>query len=283
MRFKYLYIVLSIAIISNCEKIKYYPDDPIENVQTRILAHRGGGNSGIQENTLASSQFGLSQLDGIEVDIQLSNDRTIWLSHNAELPSCTGINLECFVNSTDNEIIELDSCLGKDYDFSSLDTIFYTIARSYPEKFISLDVKAWWPCDLGHLDVTGLLNVIAEEILKLVDKYNLHNQVLVECETATFLDFIKKRNKNIGTYLTTLGDFERGMMLALESGYTGISFKYKYDEKITEDHIQLLHKKGLRIQLWTVDDENDILEAISLNPDFVQTDNIDFASTIKIN
>ncbi len=99
---------------------------------------------------------------------------------------------------------------------------------------------------------------------------------MVECETATFLNFIKKRSDKIETYLSTWGDFERGMMLALESGYTGISFQYKYDEEITKEHVQLLHKKGLKIQLWTVNDENDILEAISLNPDFIQTDNINF-------
>ncbi|MCK4664727.1 MAG: glycerophosphodiester phosphodiesterase [Bacteroidales bacterium] len=273
---KLKYIILSIIFFASCKKIKYYPDNPIENVETKILAHRGGGHSGIQENTLASVQYGLNQLDGVEVDIQLSKDRTIWLSHNAELPTCTGIDVDCFVTAHDYEIIELDSCLGNNYNFSTLDTIFHYIAEYYPEKYISLDVKAWHPCDLGHLDVTGLLNVIAEEIIKLVDKYNLHNQVMVESETATFLNFIKKRSNKIGIYLATMGDFERGMMLALESGYTGISFKYKYDEKITHEHVQLLHKKGLRIQLWTVNDENDILEAISLNPDFIQTDNIDF-------
>jgi glycerophosphoryl diester phosphodiesterase len=276
---KVKYIILCILFITSCEKIKYYPDNSIENVETRILSHRGGGNSEFQENTLESVQYGLSQLDGVEVDIQISNDRTIWLSHNSELPTCAGIALDCFINSSDSEIIELDSCMGNKYDFSTLDTIFYYMSTFYPDKFISLDVKAWFPCDVDHLDVTGLLNLIAEEIIKLTNKYNLENRVLVECETATFLDFIKTRSKKIGVYLTTLGDFERGMMLALESGYTGISFKYKFDEEISVDHINLLHKKGLRIQLWTVNDENDLLEAISLNPDFIQTDNIDFISS----
>lgn len=278
---KIIYAVFCILYLTSCEKVKYYPDKPIENIKTKILSHRGGGNSGLQENTLTSVQYGLNKLDGVEVDIQLSNDRTIWLSHNSELPSCTGVDADCFVTAHDYEIIKLDSCLGEDYNFSTLDTIFFHIAKNYPDKYISLDVKAWYPCDVEHLDVTGLLNVVAEEIISLVIKYNLYNQVIVESETGTFLDFIKKNSNNIGIYLTTLGDFERGMMLALESGYTGISFKYKFDEEITKDHIDLIHKKGLRIQLWTVNDEGNILEAISLNPDFIQTDNIDFTSNLN--
>ena len=72
------------------------------------------------------------------------------------------------------------------------------------------------------------------------------------------------------------GDFERGMLIALKKKLHGISFKYKFKESITADHVHLLHKKGIKIQLWVVNNLSDIEEAISMNPDFIQTDNIDY-------
>jgi len=271
-----LLIILDAICFSSCKKIKYYDHKPITDVQTKVLAHKGGGNSEYQENTLASAQYGLSLMDGIEVDIQLSNDRTLWLSHTSILPACTGVTADCFSSARDFEIIQLDSCLGNDFTFSTLDSVFSFLKTYYPEKCISIDVKAWNPCNVGTSDILGLLNVIAEEIIKLVTKYSLQDHVMVESETATFLNFIKRHSSGIGIYLATMGDFERGIGLALQSGFDGISFKYKFDEEITAEHVEMIHKKGLRIHLWTVNEEADIIEALSLIPDFIQTDNLDF-------
>jgi len=118
------------------------------------------------------------------------------------------------------------------------------------------------------------MNVIADKIIELTGKYNMYDRVLAESEVASFLTYLESHSKGIETYLTTLGDFERGIQIALKGGYTGISFKYMFDEEITSDHIYLIRKKGLKIQLWTVNDAEDIQEAISINPDYIQTDNL---------
>lgn len=273
---KRLTLFLSIFLLCiSCEKVNYYSDKPLPETKTLILAHRGGGNSGYQENTLQAVSYGFSVLDGVEVDVQLSKDRTIWLSHNAMLPTCNQVHAYCFASTYDQQIVNLDSCFRDAYDFSRLEDVFKLMSSSYSEKHISIDVKAWTPCDVSGLHVTGIMNVIADEISRLTIKYKLQNRVMVESETGTFLNYLKKHSSGIDCYLTTLGDFERGILIALEQGYAGISFKYKFDEEITPDHIQLLHKKGLKIQLWNINSKEDFLEAISLNPDFIQTDDMD--------
>lgn len=272
-------IVITIFIFagfSSCEKIKYYHNEPITNVKTKILSHKGGGNSEYQSNTFDAARFGLDHFDGIEVDVMLSGDRTVWLSHSSVLPECSGQTIDCFVESSDAEIIQLDSCLGNEYTFSKLDTVLNYLKNNYPEKTISIDVKGWIPCNVSTLGILGIMNVVGEEIIKLVTKYNLKDHVMVESETTTFLNFVKRHSSGIGIYLTTNGDFERGIGIALEEGYDGISFKYKFDEEITARHVEMIHAKGLRIQLWTVNEEADILEALSLNPDFIQTDNTEY-------
>lgn len=269
-------IAFIFVCFSSCEKIKYYHNKPITNVKTNILAHKAGGNSEYQSNTFNAARFGLEHFDGIEVDVMLSGDRTVWLSHSSVLPQCSGQTIDCFVASADIEIAALDSCLGNDYTFSKLDTVFYYLEKYYPEKMISIDVKGWVPCNVSTLGILGIMNVVGEEIIKLVTKYKLKDHVMVESETTTFLNYVKRHSSGIGIYLTTNGDFERGIGIALEEGYDGISFKYKFDEEITPEDVEMIHSKGLRIQLWTVNEEADLLEALSLNPDFIQTDNTEY-------
>ena len=170
----------------------------------------------------------------------------------------------------------MDTCNGNTVNYYRLEDIFSLMASKYPDKYISLDVKAWEPCDVSSVYIPGVMNVIADEIIRLTHEYNLYNHVMVESETATFLNYVKRNSTGIGCYLTSLGDFERAMQLSLESGYTGISFKYKFKEELTPDHIQMIRRKGLKIQLWTVNTTEDIVEALSINPDFIQTDNIEY-------
>jgi glycerophosphoryl diester phosphodiesterase len=274
--------VLIITILSGCEKIYYYPDRPLGIVTTKFLAHRGSGNPERQQNNLEAAKYGLKRADGIEVDIQISKDRTIWLSHDVKLPECGGIKLPCFPEVRDNEIIELDSCLGISLTYTRLNEIFQFMRDSFPQSYISLDVKAWNPCKFTSLEITGILNAIADQIAAASNFYQLNENVMVESEVASFLNYLKRKSNNrIKCYLTTLGDFERGMLLALKAGYEGITFKYNFDEKITVDHISLLHKKGIKIQLWTLNDEEIIDEALLLCPDFIITDNVNYTMNLR--
>lgn len=275
---KQIFIILTGLLIfsTSCEKIKYYPDKGFTEVKTVFLTHRGGGFSVFPENSLPACEYGFSMLGGIEVDLQISKDRTIWLSHNAELADCGGVTPGCFPEAYDYEILKLDSCYGDSVNFAKLEEIFQLMAGTYTDKYISLDVKAWTPCKISSSDVTGIMNVIADEIIRLTGKYSLQSRVMVESETATFLNRVKKYGNGIGFYLTSFGDIERAMQLCLESGFTGISYKYKSGEEINRDNIGLLRRSGLKIQLWTVNDTNDLKEAYSLNPDFIQTDNAEY-------
>lgn len=275
---RFLCVVSVVFCFLSCNKIKYYPDKATENIETKIIAHRAGGNdcSQYKENTYRAAKYSLSRFDGIEVDIQISKDRTIWLAHDVNLGSYDGVIYNCFPETNDVTIEDLNSIDSLQFHFSRLETVFNYIHENCPDKYISLDLKAWIPCDFQSSDVIGVMNVIADEVIRLTEKYNLKNRVMVESETATVLDYIKKRSSDIECYLVSWGDFERAFMLILENGYDGLSFKYKFDELITAESVNLLHNKGLKIQLWTVNSPADIEEALELNPDFIQTDNLTY-------
>lgn len=270
------YIICFFFIFFACEKIHYYPDAPLPTpIHKRILAHKTGAFCGYIPNTLEAAKHSLRKFDGIEVDVQLSSDNTIWLSHESKLPACGDFSSELFRESSDSRIAEIDSCLGPADDYTTLEEVFKFMADSFPDKYISIDAKAWKPADIKNMGIVGELNVVAKGIIELKNKYNLAH-VMVETETATFLKYVKKRSTGIECYLTTFGDFDRGMLIALNDGFDGLSFEY-INDNITADHIKLLHKKGLKIQLWTIYDENSVRQLLDYDADFVQTDlcNID--------
>jgi glycerophosphoryl diester phosphodiesterase len=263
--------IVTILVAFSCERVDYFPDNPIDNSTTRILAHQGGGFFD-EGNTLAGCIYGLQVADGIEVDIQKSLDNDLWLSHSSMVASCEASKETCFASVSSGSIIKLDSCLGNGKDYTKLEEVFVSMSTNHPGKYISLDVKAWRPCDAVGINLIHEMNLLAQVIIDLTEKYNMDNHVLVESEVGDFLYYIKTRNPRIETYLATLGDFELGASRALDAGFSGISFHYKFDEPINKEMVDLLHQKGLKIQLWTVNDPADFEEAKSLNPDFIQTD-----------
>lgn len=271
-----IFILFVVIIFCACNKIKYYPDNQLPPVYTKFLAHAAGGSNTIyQQNSLQAARYSLPKFSGIEVDLQLSKSRSLWLSHNAVLEPCGDFSGSCYAETYDEEILQLDSCLGTTLDFTKLETIFKLMEDSFPEQYISLDCKEWVPCGIESINVLDVMKVIADEVNNLIIKYNRQGYVLIESEIATYLNYVKHNCVGAETYLVALGDFERGMQLALEAEYSGISFKYNFDELITSKEVELLHKKGLKIQLWTVNSEELLLQALEINPDYIQTDDVE--------
>jgi glycerophosphoryl diester phosphodiesterase len=258
------------GVLSACERIEYFPDKPLLNTQTYIIGHRGGGtydDGGLMEGCKRA----LSIVDGIEIDIQKSADKTLWLSHSSYTESCGSFGQRCFPTTSDKTIIEIDSCMGNAFSYTRLESVFQYVSENYPEKFVSLDVKAWKPCELSNFNVRKQMNEMAQMIINLTVQYQLEH-VMVESESGDFLYYIKEHTGKIETYLVTLGDFELGVSRALANGYSGISFQYKVKENITKDLVDLIHRKGLKIQVWLVNEQSDVNEARSIGVDFIQTD-----------
>jgi glycerophosphoryl diester phosphodiesterase len=253
--------------------MEYYPDRPITTEGTRVLAHKGGGGSFGEGNSFEACVYGLERLDGIECDIQRGSDNILWLSHSSELPACGTFSGKCFPGLSENAIIEIDSCLGKDHDFARLETIFDYVSKNHPTKYLSLDVKAWSPCEIGGINVTRQMNQMAAQIILLTKKYGLEHRVMVESEAGDFLYYVKSNSNFIETYLVVLGDFELGASRALDAGFSGLSYDFN-SEKVTQEQVDLLHRKGLKIQVWTIYDSEALEKAKSVGVDFIQTDDL---------
>jgi glycerophosphoryl diester phosphodiesterase len=155
---------------------------------------------------------------------------------------------------------------------TKLEEIFEHHRRNKINKIISLDIKSWLPTKNSFTQ--AYLISLADNIADLIIQYEMTEYVLVECENAMFLNRVKKNSAAIPCYLATYGDFNKGMQRALKAGYEGLSFKYDSNTPPSQDMMDELHRKGLKIQFWTIDEKLEITEALKLKPDYLQTNNV---------
>ncbi|MCF6356935.1 MAG: glycerophosphodiester phosphodiesterase [Draconibacterium sp.] len=275
MRNRIIVFALLLFSVGSCEKITYSVDNPIAGLPTSVLMHMGSGdNPDYIPNTLAAAKFGLSILDGIEHDIQISNDGTLWLDHDNEVRDCDGNIIGCFQEMTDDEIREYDTC-NDTVRYNTLESVFELISSEYPESWISLDVKGQY-CEI--LNTPELMKQMASEILRLTIKYKREGKVLVESSSLAFMNELDNQDI-IGQCVISLGDIDKGIADATATDARGISLKYG-EEELDADVVSLIHKKGYGLIVWVINEPEDIVDVWNSKPDFIQTDNADFMKYI---
>jgi glycerophosphoryl diester phosphodiesterase len=271
-------IILGLMLINSggCEKIEYLPDNPFNGIPTKELMHRGNGfNTDFTQNTLPAAAYGLSVLDGIELDIQLSKDGTLWLDHDNEVHDCDGNTVGCFQTLTDNEILSYATC-NDTLRYHPLESVFELMASEYPDSYISLDIKGQY-CEIKNSVET--MRQMAHSVLDLVDKYNMQNKVLVESSSPEFLQELDNQN-SVGQCFIEFGDVDEGLANAAAIKAKGISLEYGVEE-VNADVVSLIHNKGYGLILWTINDSADIKSVWSYKPDFIETDVENFMDYIS--
>ncbi|MBL7811478.1 MAG: glycerophosphodiester phosphodiesterase [Bacteroidetes bacterium] len=257
-------------LLSTCSKIKYYPDVKLNPLSCDI-AHRGGRNNTFPDNTLAGCKAALAMHDGVEVDIQISKDRSIWLSHSVE--ATDGFtSVGCFPELRDEEIEGIDSADGNPVKYSKLEDLIAWMAANAPNKYLCVDLKGWVPCSGNHLDIDGMMRLEAEIVAQLGKKYLFDKQILIETETITTLAQARKFSDEIGLYLNNYGKLEKGMLMALKYRLHGISFKANFGDSLSREYVDLYHKKGLRIIAWNLRNPADLNQMRNMGIDFIEYD-----------
>jgi len=270
-----LFILL--LLNGGCDKIDYVPDNPFSGIPTKVLMHRGNGwNTEFVENTLPGAMYGFSVLDGVELDVQLSKDGTLWLDHNNDVTDCAGNVIGCFNTMTDEEINQHNSC-DNVIRYYTVESVFAEMAEQYPASYISLDIKGQY-CEI-ELTIDDMKRM-ADAVFELTRKYKLEGHVIAESDSPSFLTEISDLNAPVCQALVTLEDLDQGLSDAYKLKARAISFKFAAEEQLTEGSVSLVHQKGFGLIVWVVNEPGDIANIWSMKPDFIETDNPDFRKYI---
>ena len=213
-----------------------------------IFGHRGAPSIKT-ENTLASFEAALScNVDGIELDIQLTSDEKIIVYHDSEISDTNNLN-HLISNLSFNDIQKL--C--PNFKIPQLEEV----CKIYPKnKIFNIEIKS------RTLDN----KIIIQRTIQLLTQYQLLENVIISSFNPFPLLQIKKINSNIKLGLLWTGNDSEGWFVTHYS-YTQVK-PYSFHASINYvDHsiANWAQHKNMKLFLYTINTKKQLEKAQQLN------------------
>jgi glycerophosphoryl diester phosphodiesterase len=226
-----------------------------------VFAHRGGSKIG-PENTIAAFDRGLAAgADGLELDVHLSKDGIVCVHHDARLDRTTRATGPVR-DRTASELAELD-----------VPPLRAVLAR-YPKVGIIIELKEAGPR-------------LAEAVVDEVRRAGATDRVCLGSFSVTALRAAREAAPAIAT---SGARFE--VRMALYRSWCGLTpgrvayQAFQVPETsgttrvVSPRFVRLAHKAGIAVQVWTVDEPDDIRRLLDWGVDGIISDRPDVAAQV---
>lgn len=233
----------------------------IRSSRPLVFAHRGGSKIG-PENTIAAFDRGLlAGADGLEVDVHLSRDRIVVVHHDATLDRATRATGP-LVDRTASELAPLD-----------VPTLREVLAR-YADIGIIIELKEAGPA-------------LARAVVDEVRRAGAVHRVCLGSFSRSALRAARAMAPDIAT---SGARFE--VRMALYRSWCGITpgrvpyQAFQVPETsgstrvVSPRFVELAHKAGIAVQVWTVDELEDIRRLLDWGVDGIISDRPDVAARV---
>jgi glycerophosphoryl diester phosphodiesterase len=240
---------------------------------TQILAHRGSSRLA-PENTLPAFELAMRQkADGIELDVQLTADGFIVVTHDADCRRLTGI----------------PGLVGK---MSLAELRKLNFAAPWPQAGIVRLAALAEVFDL--LQPSGLVIDIElkndefsypgleEKVLDLVTEFGMEDRIWLSSfnhgSMAYAARLARERRLEIPCGLIYSRYIEKPWVMARNTGAKVV--KPAYQLVRTRQDVLQAHEAGIRIHPWTIDDAHDLEKIMLLGVDAIYTNVPDLARQV---
>ena len=275
-----------ITVVPNVVENKFTPtiiESALASNKVYILGHKGAGSNNYNdknmEQSIASFNEAIKVLDGVEIDMQMSLDGTLWLFHDNDIvgTTCTVLPFNSIINMHDKEIAALKLCSRTKHDrvykWSELLDLWNSTKNGF---YISIEIKG----DFTNSEYNKAggksfyLTKIAEKLAgSLINLKHSPEQFITECNDNIFFQKFKKYSNasKVHNSFFAYEPFDNLVKDALAMHIDGVSVEFT-DPTMTAAKIKDAQRKGLMVQLWTPYTNDEILGAYKLSPNFIQTD-----------
>ncbi len=226
-----------------------------------VFAHRGGSKIG-PENTIAAFDRGLAAgADGLELDVHLSRDGVVVVHHDATLDRTTNATGKV-TDRTARELAEFD-----------VPPLRAVLAR-YPKIGVIIELKARGPA-------------LAEAVVDEVRRAGASDRV---CLGSFSVSALRTARAEAPAIATSGARFE--VRMALYRSWCGLTpgrVPYQVFQVpetsgstrvVSPRFVELAHKAGLAVQVWTVDEPDDIRRLLDWGVDGIISDRPDVAAKV---
>ena len=215
----------------------------------RLIGHRGV-RVGEPENSLAAFRRALDAgLDGIEFDVQRSRDGALVIFHDFELRG--------------RAVASLSKAEVKAYDANipTLEALF-KLAHDYPGTLLNLEIKArGWR--------TGGLE---RAVVRSVRASRLEGRVLVSSFSPLSLARVRLRAPDLRTALLFAPDVPRFLRSGWLAGWLHVDALHPHYSQVTRHLVASSHKRNLSVNVWTVNNNEEVARLLGLQVDGVMAD-----------
>ena len=230
------------------------------NATPLIVAHRGD-SANAPENTLASFRLALANgADGIELDVMFSADQKLVVIHDDTLDRTT--NGHGLVGATPSDAIrELDagSRFGEKFKGEPVPLLDEVFAEFGGKFLINVELKNYkTPKDQ-----------LPDFVVALIKKHGLSESVMLSSFNGRNLPRAKTLAPEIRTGLLTLpGILGLPMRGVLGRRYAADDL-HPFHRDVSARLVQSRHNLGQRVNVWTVDEPEDLRRMQSFGVDMI--------------
>ncbi|WP_444893472.1 glycerophosphodiester phosphodiesterase [Microbulbifer sp. TRSA001] len=231
-----------------------------------ILAHRGASGEYPQGTALAFDMALEQGADILELDIHLSKDQYIIINHDVDLKENTGV-ADKIEDLTLGEIKALDA----GHEFSPDNGSTYPF-RNQGHTLLTLnELFERYPSAIFNIEIKPNDKVLSEILWQVIVDYRMEQQVTVASQHNKAMGHFRDISGGYIRTSATIGELIEAS-LAWSSGF-GWAFKPDFDVAqlpysiTTKPYVRFFQSKGVAVDLWTVNDMEDIERSISLGVD----------------
>ncbi len=232
----------------------------IKSGKTKIIAHRGLSGIELENTNAAFVAAGNRSYFGIETDIHRSADGEFVIIHDDNTRRVSGVELEVERSLySDLRAVRLKDKNGSERSDLCIPLLheYLRIAATY-SKIAVLELKGKMEKD----DIVKILATVEKE-------YTLESMIFISFELSNLISLRNISDKAKIQYLA-YGDITDELIDTLVQYDFGLDHCYK---DIAKSDISRLHKKGIEVNCWTVDDSVAAEQLVSWGVDYI-TSNI---------
>lgn len=243
----------------------------------KIISHRGA-NKLAPQNTLPAFEKAFEiGVDGIETDVHLTSDGVPVICHNYEIDktsdgkgTITKMLLEQF------KTFDFGSYFSEDFKGTTAPTLEELLALCKKSDFeiMNIELKPSKENDVS----------VVKKTIDMVKDFGLFDKLLISSFSSHMLIEAKKADKTCPTaYLyspnkkETYRMFFRAGKFAREISACALHPNIYY---VNRNYVKKAHEEGVKVNVWTVNKEKDILRLADYGVDGIITDVPDFAKEV---
>lgn len=217
---------------------------------TKILGHRGA-RSECPENTMVafkrSAELGSY---GIETDVHLLYDGSLIIYHDNKISNTKESIYRFDREGLQDRIVQMP-CFEEVAEFCA-----------HSRQFLNIEIK----------DESGFLTDVGEKVVGILEKYNLQNNCIVSCFRHHTLMKIKQNHP----------EFQVGALYWHRNKFDVINYCIKNNidavhpnfTDVDKDFVDKCHDNGIAVNVWTVNQHEDIMNMLEIGVDIIITDDV---------